>query len=354
VKESEHILVFNYAMDILDPIFSHQYEAVRELSSKYQRTTVITARVGLSPAIPNTTVISTDWSQGDGIRNLIKILKISIPRLIRRDYSAVFFHMTDVQSAILSPLVRILGKRQFLWYAHAHKSLFLTWTSIWVNNVLTSTTGSCPLNSSKVLAIGQAIDSEKFGFKRRKQYSFSRLLHIGRFDESKRIDYLIDSAIRLRTTHLDISLLLVGSPASKSAQVWALQIKSTYKNAIESGWLGFQESISRDSIPDLTSNYDVFIHGYKGSLDKSILEATMMGIPVVSENDEYLSIFGCWGDPKDRSLVSEFSALSQLDFNSLQVELIRRANLVVDSHSLQKWIEKLHYILSGHSSRKWT
>ncbi len=343
--EAGTLLIYNYAMDTLDPLFSHQYEAVCALSKHFDKITVFTAKVGVCPAIPNTTVISTGWIKGEGIRNILRLIKISLPTVIRRRYKAVFFHMTDVQAAILSPVIRLLRKHQILWYAHTHKSLFLQWASTWVDYIGTSTPGSCPIISTKVVPIGQAINSEAFTFRSLKGKSLSRLIHIGRFDESKRIDYLIESAITLRKSYGDVTLALVGSPASDRALAWATQVKSNYELEVSAGWLAFSKSIPRELFPEVTARCDVFFHAFQGSLDKSILEATMLGMPVVSENPQYLSIFGSWGNLNGLSLESEYSALRDMSFSALGTELRRRATLVVDSHSLENWAEKLCYVL---------
>ncbi len=40
--------------------------------------------------------------------------------------------------------------------------------------------------------------------------------------------------------------------------------------------------------------YDCFIHSFQGSLDKTIVEATFLGLPVITINNEYRNIFGSW------------------------------------------------------------
>ena len=105
-------------MDRNDPLLSHQYEAVDGLAKKYSNITVITGRVGKVTTNPKIQIISTNWVQGHNIRNLLKLALKAIPEIMHGDFQSVFFHMTDLQCALFSPLIRLRKRRQFLWYAH--------------------------------------------------------------------------------------------------------------------------------------------------------------------------------------------------------------------------------------------
>ena len=91
---------------------------------------------------------------------------------------------------------------------------------------------------------------------------------------------------------------------------------------------------------------DFFLHAYRGSLDKALLEATCHGLPVVTLNKEFIEIFGKWGRTNELSLESEFLALSNLDNVARNAEIERRANIVVREHSLDHWTERMVTILS--------
>jgi hypothetical protein len=149
-------------MDSQDPLLSHQYEAVKALANSFKKITVITGRVGKIESDPRLRIISTNWRPGHGLSNLLRLFAKAIPEIIRGDFKSVFYHMTDLQCALLSPLVRVRRRRQFLWYAHTFKSKYLVFASWWVTGIVTSTVGSCPLTGKYVRPIGQAIDQEKF------------------------------------------------------------------------------------------------------------------------------------------------------------------------------------------------
>jgi hypothetical protein len=170
-------------MDRNDPLLSHQYEAVFELSKNFETLTVITGKVGLIDSNLTFRIINTNWMPGKRLRNIYNFYLRALPIIVRGNFDSVFFHMTDLQCALLSPLISLRGKRQYLWYAHTYKSKFLIFSSQFVNRVVTSTLGSCPLSGPKVVAIGQAINENQFRPLPGDKLDTSKLIHVGRFDK---------------------------------------------------------------------------------------------------------------------------------------------------------------------------
>jgi len=345
MSRSSKLLIINYVMDSEHPLLSHQQEAVHALSNKFDHVTVITGQVGFNNSSPNVKIINTQWNPGQSFRNVVRLLVKSFPLIIRGDFNSVFFHMTDLQCAVLSPFVRLRGIKQLLWYAHTSKSNYLWWSSLWVNSIVTSTPGSCPIKSEKVLPIGQAIDASRFAKISLEKLNLNKLIHIGRFDKSKQIETLIQAAIELREKNNQIELKLVGSPANEESKVWAKSLYAKYGDQIDRGWLEFEGSISRHLFPGKMANSGCFFHAYIGSLDKTLVESTMLCVPVVTINPEYINIFGSWSNSEPISLISEFIALSSLNFADLDSELNRRHTLALRSHSLTNWVNQLTQLL---------
>lgn len=341
----EQLLVVNYAMDSQDPLLSHQLEAVAALAKNFNSVTVLTGRVGFFNPIGNVRVINTNWVSEKKLVSLKKMLLTSLPTVFRGNYKSVFFHMTDLHCALLSPFIWIRRKKQFLWYAHTKKSLYMWWSSIWVNSIITSTPGSCPLKGEKVIPIGQAIDENLFMQIPLTQLNLNKLIHIGRFDKSKNIDLLIEQAKELRTEFKEISLRIVGSPANQKSKVWAENLKSLYRDDVDQGWLSFSESIARTEVPSTISNHGCFFHSYLGSLDKTLIESTMMCVPVISINPEYLDIFGTWSLKLRPSLAEEYRSLMKLSPGEIVESLTKRRLIAIKNHSLGNWIMQLSHLL---------
>ena len=346
MKTNSSLLVFNFAMDMNDPLLSHQNEAVTGLSKNFQEVTVITGRLGNVTPHPRIQIITTDWVPGKQLRNVLKLFQIAIPEIMRGDFQSVFFHMTDLQCALLSPWIRLRGKKQYLWYAHKFNSRYLKFASKWVNGVVTSTVGSCPLTGEIVRPIGQAIDQRKFRPIPFDTLDLNRLVHIGRFDRSKNIDVLISVSRKLKKTFPDIKLTVIGSPANVASRAWAEDLVLHSQLEVEEGWIEFKPAIRRDEFTIEMAKNGCFFHGYLGSLDKTLIEATMLCIPVVTLNPEYIGIFGTWSKTSLTDLESEYQALRDLPPDEIKTELATRLKKACDNHSLDHWVAQLTELLS--------
>jgi len=251
--------------------------------------------------------------------------------------------MVDLQCALVSPLTRILRKRHCLWYAHTNESIFLRISTLFVNNIVTSTRGSFPFSNDKVRAIGQAVDPKQFKAQTSRDFQeFTKVLTYGRLDISKRADEIIESVRKLREVYPKMTLSLIGTPGNVSSADWASNLQKINQEA----WLTFKPSVPRREIGKLVSDSDVLFHAYLGSLDKVLIEASFMEIPIVTINPEYHRIFGTWGTSQTPSLISEYESLTKLSFRQVKTEVKRRRDLALQHHSTSGWINQLVEILS--------
>jgi hypothetical protein len=110
-------------------------------------------------------------------------------------------------------------------------------------------------------------------------------------------------------------------------------------NIIESG------PINRKALPALLTSMGIFVHAFQGSLDKALLEATLMCNPVATVNIGYLKIFGPWSRSKSKDekqfIIDEITAIQGHNLEKLSQELIRRRNLVLKNHTLESWLTKV-------------
>ena len=348
VSKIDHILIFNYCMDENDPVLSQQTQVVTRLVEKCSKVTVITGRVGNYQKIPNLTVINSNWIAGKNFTNALKFLYKTTLFLIHYRPQVIFSHMTEVQSFLISIISYFLGIRHYLWYAHTSKSFYLKWNHILLNGIITSTPGSCPIVGAKIHSIGQAIDTEQFPIRNLKDFKLNRLVHIGRFDRSKDVAQIISEVEIARYSFPEITLTLIGTSSNSKEKIYADGIKKDSKIAIHEGWLIFTGAILRNEAPKILIENDIFIHAYQGSLDKTLVEATMAGLPVVTINLEYHSEFGVWGskDEFHNSLATQIQYLKSLTSNELALELMVRRKIAVKNHSLDQWIEKLIVVLN--------
>jgi len=334
-----NLVVFNYAMDVNDPIFSHQEQAVQALSPFFKKVLVFTNRVGTTSQQENVRIIDLRWKPSSPLRNIARLVVNVVPRLRRSQ--VIFSHMTEVQSAVISPLTKFLGIDHHLWYAHKSLSPYLRWNQFWVTSILTSTSGSCPISGKRVFPIGQAIDTNQFPFLQKSDRSLICGIHIGRFDPSKKIEEIVDSIQLLRNEGYPVSVIQIGGPSSSQFQDYEDKIKALYEQQISEKWFLISPSIPRAQINSVLANFDFFIHAFEGSLDKTLIEATLSGIPVISTNSEYSLDFGSWAGTTTLNLVDEYLALVSLSDAELSRELVRRHEVAESKHSLGQWTNRL-------------
>jgi glycosyltransferase involved in cell wall biosynthesis len=336
-------------MDKNDPIFSHQLEAVGSLSREFERISVITFKVGSDLGLPsNVTVYYSRWVEGESFGNSLRFFRAVIRVFTQGRPHVIFSHMTEVQSALLAPLTKFTRVPHFLWYAHASKSLYLRICEIFCDGIISSTVGSCPISGRKINLIGQAIDSQLFYFTRRDR-QLKKFVHIGRFDPSKKIDEIIETLFSSESGNSKITFTQVGDPSAERFLDYKEDTERRFTNLIDAKVVCFNSSIPRSQLPALLESQDVFIHSFEGSLDKTLIEATMSGLPVVTVNSEYRRIFGGWSNKKAVSLKDELDAflVRSKDSKSLQDETHRRRLLSEKMHSQRNWIENLTQILKN-------
>ena len=340
------LLVLNYVMCERDPIFGHQIGIVRDLSDSFQDVIVITSKLGHGNLPSNVRVLETGWGSQSLFLSVFSFFKHATKVLRANPNLIVFSHMTEVQSALLAPLTRFFKIKHFLWYAHASKSFYLVWCHKLLDGILTSTTGSCPISSQKVIVVGQSIEKEFQGSPRIPDRSYSKFIHVGRLDPSKNISTLVETISYFRSLGFDFSLTLVGA-SSKGNEKFFQEIESAHLKAFENDWLNLAGTMTRTELPRILRSFDYFLHAFIGSLDKSILEATYSGIPVISINPEYLAIFGPWGNSYSVTLQSELSAILALTDETIEKMLFERAQTVKDFHSREHWLIAVSNVLQG-------
>lgn len=349
-QPTSSLLIFNFSMNSSNPVFSHQPKVVELLANRFTNIEIITSDHE-SPVsnrlIKHTTFLN--WPSINKIQKIYRLYKAAVKIEWKSRPKIVFYHMTDVQAALLGPIYKLMGKKQILWYAHTSNPLTLKFSSKYMNTILTSTQGSFP-DGYLVKSIGQAIDVDTFTFTEKiASKRMLKVIHVGRLDPSKEIKSMIIWFLANRTNLQLESLTFVGTPTS-SHHFYVAELQNFFRAQVELGIIVFLGPKSKDELPEILRNHDIFLHFFSGSLDKSILEATSIGLPVVTINEEYLKIFGTWSDsaPSNQEFLSdEFKAIANLSPKKLNLLLELKSSSVSNSHSLNRWINRLTDIMTS-------
>lgn len=346
--DRKHVLILTYELDELSQVFSHQIGIVNEMAKYFENVTVLTGRAGSYEVSQNVKVYSSNWKSGMRISSTSRFLVLFLKLLSQNRFTVVLSHMTSVQAAIISPITRIFRIKHYLWYTHKSDNFALRFCHFFTNGILTATSGSCPISSAKVFVVGHSIDTRLFIRKPDISFPIEKFVHVGRFDPSKNIDLIITALTESRRTNSAITFSNIGEPSGPSNVAFYEKLTNLYVMGKSIGWINFQKSVPRNTLPKLLANFDCFVHAFKGSLDKAVLEATLVALPVVTVNKEYLKIFGSW-DLANRdakySLEKEIEFLLSINKIDLIEELNRRYKIAQKDYELEGWTKRVKEIL---------
>lgn len=353
------LIVFNYSMNGDSPVFSHQRDVVIRLSSAYERVLVFTLEKEISVGLPsNIEVVSIGWSPGNKVWSTLKVLFCLYSRTLLFRNSHVFSHMTEQVSALAAPLTKILRVRHLLWYAHASDSRALS-VSIRLGVIpLTSTHGSFPKLTKQPILMGQAIEPSLFRYHARNISNSGplRLVYFGRLDPSKQIDKLIKFTISASDL-IPIEFDIFGN-STFGNEDYLSTLETIAASSPTKCRVTFKGNILRSTLGELLQNYDIFIHAFLGSLDKTLLEASCAGLPVLTCNSEYIREFSWlpWvrqydpmSEDNTQYLLGLMMSVLNADKDDLDRQTLRASEYVIARHSLDSWVTKLILILNSKS-----
>jgi glycosyltransferase involved in cell wall biosynthesis len=346
----KNLLIVNNFMDVSHPTLAHQSEIALALTPNFNKVYILTEEIsGIS--VPPNTEIFIYASKIDFLPfKIIKFFVLFLYLTSTKRVNVVFSHMSSRHSAIMGPILRAWGKKHVLWYAHKSKPLTLLLSYVFVDKLVSSTKGSCPIEGSKVLYIGQSINEAHFELKYASNSPIRNLVHVGRFDPSKNISLILASFVELRRIYPDIYLTIIGDPSDTKSIRHKELLSAKYADHLNQGLITFMPSVQRVNVGKVLANFDLFVHAFRGSLDKTLLEATLVGLPVATLNSEYTSEFGNWcmDDANQDDLKKELLCLMKIPLKNQNDEILRRRNLVLENHTLSRWIEELTNILNSN------
>jgi len=351
-RSAQDLLVIAYAFDPTSMVFSHQYRLICKLSEEFKHVFVLANEVDPTAEKPkNVTTLDLKWKPKKKLRNAFYLYQAFFSVYSKCPNFILFSFMTETHSMALGPLTKLMNIRHVLWYAHVSSPLRFRIAKQFVNRIVTSTLESIPPNlknsNNQVVAIGQMVDDKTFHFNKLRDYGRKyRWIHVGRIDPSKKIEYLIFLFKRHLEKYPSSTFHIIGKSTIGNRD-YEGALKSSFSSEIASGQLIFKGKQTQVQIKDILDESDLFIHAFLGSLDKSLIEATMSGITVITQNKAYLKHFGSL---KNSPLIEDNAMdflQSEIDFwyetnaNQLELTAVRRSEVARSSHSMNQWIENL-------------
>lgn len=332
------LLICTQKVDSADPVLGFFHRWLEEFAKHVESVEVICLYEGGSDLPANVKIHSLGKEKGGG--RLLYIWRFyKYAWSLRRDYDTVLVHMNPEYVLLGGAFWKMSGKKVGLWYMHKSTGIILRTAEKLVEVIFSATKESFRLPSSKLILTGHGIDTQAFCHQETdKKFD---LITVGRITRSKNLEFLLEVLDSLLSQGLDINLAIVGEPQTKEEILYKKELVKIIEDKKIAKRVFFLGSIPNQALPATLSAAKIFVHAAtNGSLDKAVLEALLVGLPVVSSAEGVGSI-----------PLQQWKVENQSDFIAVVKELLASgdandhgANLkkhVEQNHSLQKLIPKI-------------
>src|SRR5574343_181174 len=298
-------LIVTQKLDMNDSYFGFFHDWVRAFAKESDMVTVISLETKKHDLPSNVKVLSLGKEEGKNkIKYLYLLFKYSF--LERKNYDAVFCHMSPLYVITGFPLWKAMDKKIALWYVHRSVDLKLKIATLLSDIIFTATPESFGIKSKKVNYMGQSVDISKFDKKNNlrnepteqtKQNGILKIITVGRITAIKRLEMLIDTARELKDNNIPFEINIVGAPVMKEDIEYDRKIRLQIDNALLKDKIIFSGSVANKDIARMYWNSDIFVNlAPTGGLDKAVLEAMASSLPTFVSNTAFKPYLGKYSD----------------------------------------------------------
>jgi glycosyltransferase involved in cell wall biosynthesis len=335
------LLICVEAVDKNDPLMGYFTTWLNEAAKKFSKIVVLTLRAGEYDLPQNVSVYRLKEKYNSDLLSrleiIIKLFYYSIK--FRKQYDGVFSRGEPKYIILCGWLWRLMGKKTVLFFAH-YKTSGLAKIA---NKIAHLTVTSVPeaANDLSAIPIGQAIDADNFQFSKsiNNQSGVKNFLVFGRVSEVKRVVEIVQAFKQANT--VNSTLTIVGKALTEE---YGVKVRQEISDTPNIKWIA--ENVAYENVPALYQDFDILINATPGSLDKTIVEASMSGLLVIATSGGYGRVLGEDGEylnPQDADKLSKtierISGMSPVDINMIATKV--RFN-VVNMHSLAGNVNRLY------------
>ena len=286
-KIEGRLYLFNLSLDKDNLVLRNNTIWAKLLSSYFTETTVITTHKGKG------TFSDFEYKVielGGGtfvlrIRALLTLFLILLNILFNKKRATVFYHMTTIPAAFVSPVLRLFKIKQGLWYSHQSATWMLRISTKFVNVCFSPTENTFPLKTRKLIPVGHGIEPYKKTGEVDCANTTNSIAVVGRIARIKRIENLLHACSKVRKENVEIKLVGPLNDPEYLREVIVL----AYKLEVNISYLG---ELSFFDLLNSAEEYNMIFSGTVGSVDKAPLEFMSIGVPIVTSNRDLIGISG--------------------------------------------------------------
>ena len=347
ISKEKKLLIVTQKVDVSDSNLGFFMHWIEEFAKHSSHITVVCLQEGEHHFLGNVSVRSLGKEKTElGIRNheLWKRIKYawrfvrSILQL-RNRYDAVFVHMNPEYVLLGGMLWKLLRKKVGFWYTH-QSDRFLRSALIFVDHVFTPSLDSFPIPTKKTRIVGHGVDTEIFT--PRKEHSPGSSLVIlsdTRLTPSKHVEETLNISEALLKRKVAHSVQIIGVAITDKDREYEKQLRdAVQKKHLPISFLG---GVSFELVPDYYREADIFInHANVGALNKTVLQAMAINLPIVTSNESYRGIL-----PDEALVPQDPDAFAERIVAYVRTPFsVSYRDRILRDHSLEALIPKiLHY-----------
>jgi len=304
------LLIVTQRVDINDDVLGFFHSWILEFAKNCEKVTVICLEKGERDLPEHVKVLSLGKEEHNNFQLIFnfKILKrlkylLNFYRYIwreRKNYDIIFIHMNPQYALIGAPFWKLWGKKIGLWYAHGHTSFILRVSAKLVDVIFTSTKSGCRIRSKKIKVVGQGIEINNSAFhnvaacKSHDDNIFS-IITVGRISPVKDYKTILAAAEIFLKNVCNFKIDIVGQAGLPKHEKYLDSLKKLVEEKGLENYINFVGAVPNKKIGSFLSSADLFVNMSRtGSLDKAILEAMAVKLPILTCNealDEVLGIY---------------------------------------------------------------
>ncbi len=285
-KSKPNLILFNLETSSESKVLAAGIDWIKSLSLLSQNVYVFSTHIGVF-TLPNNVKV---FELGGG--NFKKRFKwfmnnfYAIYLVFKMKKSVVIFHHMSHYSVIFPGIIfRLIGVKQGLWYAHAHKSFSLSLAARIANSLFTSAPGAFPVKSKKITYLGQGVKIDDFqnAFKADKNSHRTGIVSVGRISPAKNLETLLNS--------------VPFNFASKIEFLGGIENLDYHANLValaekKNLTLTFNYAKIYSEIPNYLVKWRYYFCGTDVAVDKAVIEAAAAGCFIISLNNNVLELTG--------------------------------------------------------------
>ncbi len=293
------LLIVTQKIDKAGGYFSFFHEWLVEFSKQCESLTVISLEVGEYDLPKNVKVFSLGKESGHSrLKYVYRLWKYSWKE--RKNYDAVFAHMSPLYVIFGFPVWKLCGKKISMWYVHKHVDFKLRVATVLSDVIFSAVPESFRIKNSKVRFMGQAVPLQTYarpqGSGNGKNDVFSAVA-IGRITPIKNLDTLIEAAALLRDDGTKIRITIVGEPVTPGDIEYKEKLTRLVADKHLESVVDFRGKVSVEDLPSCYWKSDISINLCPtGGLDKVVLESMASGTPVIVSNEAFRGHFGAYAN----------------------------------------------------------